>query len=129
MDVFEDTGHKLSRHTALGALGTALGENLAVAIGLQDGHVVFLLVLTNLTADAHALRQQVHELVVEFVDLVAQLLDALGGNAFVADDEQRENIVEHVGRDLLTGIAPRIVGGAVGLHEESVEAQVHGLLC
>ena len=71
VDVFEDVGDKIGRHAALGTLSTTLGEDLTIAFGLKDGHVVLLFVLANLATDAHALGQQVHELVVELVNLMA----------------------------------------------------------
>ena len=109
-------------------MSSALFEYLVVAVGLQHGHVVLLLVLPYLAAYAHTLGQQVHQLIVEFVYLLAQCLYALCGNAVVADDEQREYVVQHVGRHLLLGVAPRLVGVAVALYYQSVETQVHGLL-
>ena len=79
---------ELGVHAAEGALCAALVENLVVALCLQHGHVMLFLVLSYLTAHAHALCEDVHHLVVELVDLLAQLADALGGDGVVAYDEE-----------------------------------------
>ena len=97
VDALEDMSHELRPHTAEGTLGTTLAENLVVARSLKNSHVVLTLVLANLAAHAHTLSQQFHELVVEFVDLLTQLVDALGCGVLVANDKERENVVEHVG--------------------------------
>ena len=78
---------------------------------------MLFLVLSYLTAHAHALCEDVHHLVVELVDLLAQLADALGGDGVVAYDEEREDIVEHIGCHLLLGVAPCLVGVAVALDD------------
>ena len=120
--------HKVVAHTAEGSLGTTLVENFSVAGRLQHGHVVFLLVLPDFAAYAHTLGEKIHQLVVEIVNLVEQLGDAFRGNGLVADDEQVEYVVKHVGCYLLLGVAPCFVRIAVALHDEPVEAEVHGLL-
>ena len=126
--MLEDVGHKFGSHAAERPLRTALREDFVVAIGLKHGHVVLFFVLADFATHAHTFRQEVHELVVELVDLVAKLRDALRGNGFIANHKQREDIVEHVGRHLLLGVAPCVVGRAVAFHDEAVEAQVHCLL-
>ena len=128
MHAFEDFLHKLAVHAAKRALSAALVENLTIPYGLQHGHVVLLLVLSDFAAYAHTLGKQVHQLVVEFVNLLTQFVDTLSGDFLVADDEEREDVVEHIGSDLLLGVAPCGIGVAVGFHEQTVEAEVHRLL-
>ena len=53
VDVLENLSGKLRAHAAEGSLGTTLVENLVVTASLNDGHVVLLLVGTNLAANAH----------------------------------------------------------------------------
>ena len=128
MDALEHVLHEVRRHAAEHALRTALVEYLGVAARLYDCHVVLALVLSDFAADAHALGQQFNERVVDFVNLVAQRIEALGRGRDVADDQLVEDEVEHVGCHLLLGVAPGTVGVAVALHDQAVEAQVHGLL-
>ena len=59
---------------------------------------------------------------------MTELSDALGGSRLTAHYKQREDIVEHVGSNLLLGVTPCAVGITVALHDESVETEVHGLL-
>ena len=69
VDALEHLGYEVGAHAAERTLHATLGENLVVTDSLQDGHVVLLLVVANLAAHSHALRQDVHELVVELVNL------------------------------------------------------------
>ena len=64
----------------------------------------------------------------EFVNLFAEHVYSLGCDLLVAYDQKTENVVEHVGSDLLLGVAPRTVGRAMALYYESVEAEIHRLL-
>ena len=74
------------------------------------------------------LAEDVDQLVVVFVNLFAQGVDALRGRHLLTDHQLVEDEVQHVGRHLLLGIAPGLVGIAVTLHNQSVHTQVHGLL-
>ena len=120
--------HELRIHTAERALCTTLVQNLVVAVGLQHGHVVLLLVLTNLAANSHALCQQVHQLVVKLVNLFTQLCYTLGSGLLVADYQQTQNIVKHIGCNLLLSITPSLVWVAMAFNNQSVKAKVHSLL-
>ena len=77
VDMLKDLGSKLWAHSAERSLGTTLLENLVVAVGLQNCHIVLFLVCTNLTAHTHALCQKLHQLIVQFVDLSTQLMQSL----------------------------------------------------
>ena len=110
------------------SLSSSLVENLAVACCLQDSHSVFFLIQSYFTADAHAFAEYFDEAVVNFIDLLAECCDVFRCLCFFAYDEDREDEVENVWCDLLTGIAPCLVGIAVTLHDEAVHAEVHGLL-
>ena len=46
----------------------------------------------------------------------------------VADNQQREDVVENIGGNLLLGIAPRLVRIAVTLNNQAIETKVHSLL-
>ena len=128
VDGLEDSFDELGAHAAEGGLCSALVEDLVVAGGLQHGHPVLLLEGAYLAAHTHALGEYLDELVVALVDLCAELCEVLRGVLLVADDEEAEDVAEHVGGHLLGGIAPCSVGVAVALDDEAVEAQVHGLL-
>ena len=119
---------KVTVHTAERALRTSLVQDLVVTGGLQHGHVMLFLVMTDLTTHTHSLGQQFHQVVVELIDLFTQLTDSLGGSLLIADDQQTEDEVEHVRCHLLLGITPCLVRLAMTLHDQSVEAKVHGLL-
>ena len=88
VDILKDVGDELRIHTTEGTLGTTLVQNLIVTIGLKDGHIVLFLVLTNLTTNLHALGEQIHQLVVELVDLLTKLADALSSSLLITDHEQ-----------------------------------------
>ena len=89
---------------------------------------MLFLILTNLTAHTHTLSKEVHQLVIQFVNLLAQLLDALCRSVLITDNEQREDIVEHIWCHLLRGVTPCLVRVAVALYNQTIEAQVHSLL-
>ena len=89
---------------------------------------MLFLVLPYLTADSHPLCKELDELVVQFVNLFAEHVYSLGCDLLVAYDKKTEDVVEHVGSDLLLGVAPRTVGRAMALYDESVEAEIHRLL-
>ena len=120
--------HELRIHTAERTLRTTLVQNLVVSVGLQHGHVVLLLVLTNLTANSHALSQQVHQLVVKLVNLFTQLCYTLSSGLLIADYQQTQNIVKHIGCNLLLSITPSLVWVAMAFNNQSVKAKVHSLL-
>ena len=89
---------------------------------------MLFLVGADFAGDAHALGQGLDDFVVALVYLLAQFGEVFGGLRLAADDEEVEDIVQYVGRHLLRGVAPGLVGVAVALDDEAVEAQVHGLL-
>ena len=89
---------------------------------------MLLLVLTNLTAHTHALSQQIHQLVVQLVNLLTQLGDTLGSGLLIADYQQAQDVVEYIRCYLLLGIAPSLIRIAVALHNQTVETKVHSLL-
>nr|GFD53980.1 hypothetical protein [Tanacetum cinerariifolium] len=99
-------------------------QYLVEAGGLQDGDVIVLLVLPYFFGHGHAAAQQLHHLGIEVVDLLAQAgqgvhkLGLVGG--FVAPHEVGNELLEHLGRDLLLGIAPGIVGVDVALNHSAV---------
>ena len=96
MDALEDLGDELGPHATERTLDTTLGEDLVVARGLEDGHVVLLLVVAYLAAYAHTLGEDVHDLVVELVNLLTQADESLGGGVLVADDEQRQILMNKI---------------------------------
>ena len=51
--------------------GTIIRYYYWFLVGLNDGHVVLLLVGTNLAANAHTFSQKIHQLVVALVNLTA----------------------------------------------------------
>ena len=46
----------------------------------------------------------------------------------IANDKQTENVVEHIGSNLLLGIAPRIVRTTVALDDKTIKTEIHSLL-
>ena len=128
VNAFEHCLDKVGRHAAKHTLRTAFVKNFRVTVRLHHRHVVFALVSTNFAADAHTLRQGFDERIVNFVDFVTHGVEALGRIGDFADNEFRKDEVKHVGRNLLGRVAPSFVRTAVALDNQTVEAQVHGLL-
>ena len=89
---------------------------------------MLFLVLSDFAAYAHALAEDVDEAVVYLVYLLAESCDVFCCLCLFADDEYGEDEVEDVGCDLLAGVAPCLLRVAVALDDESVHAEVHGLL-
>ncbi len=87
MDALEHLGDELGGHTRQGSLHATLLQNLVVATRLQYRHIMFLLVLAYLAAHTHTLGQELHQLVVNLVNLLTHLLDALRRDMFVADNQ------------------------------------------
>ena len=79
MDVLVYVLDEVGGHAAEGSLSTALVEDFAVTAGLNHCHIVFLLVLGNLAADAHTFGENLHNHVVKLVNLLAQGVEALSG--------------------------------------------------
>ena len=128
MDGLVDVAHEIAGHAAENTLCTALVENLGVAFGLYDGHGVLALVLSDFSADAHTLVEEFDDAIVDFIDLSAQIFEAVCAVGNVANHEFVEDEVQHVGGDLLACIAQGAVGRAMAFDDKSVESQVHGLL-
>ena len=89
---------------------------------------MLLLVLANLAAHTHTLGKEFHQAVVEFVNLLTQFVNTLSGDSLRTHYEQSENVVKHIGSNLLLGVAPCVVGRAMALYHKSVKAKVHCLL-
>ena len=128
MDVLKDLCCEFWTHATESSLRTTLVKNLVVTVGLHDGHVVLLLVSTNLTAYTHTFSQKIHQLVVEFIDLSTQSMQALGRIMLVTNYKKTEDIIEYLWCNLLLSIAPRIIWLAVALYDKAIKAQVHSLL-
>ncbi len=109
VDMLKDLGSKLRAHSAEGSLGTTLLENLVVAVGLYDGHIVLLLVGTNLAAYTHTLSQEIHQLVVALINLTAQLMQTLCRIMLITNYEEAQDVIQDIWSNLLLGIAPCIV--------------------
>ena len=78
--------------------------------------------------DTHPSGEKLHQLIVHFVDLTAQLGNAFCRHSLITDDKQRKDIIQHIGGHLLRGIAPSLIGRAMTLHYQPVEAKIHCLL-
>ena len=85
-------------------------------------------VCTDFTCHTHPFGQLLNKIVVAFVYLLAQFAEVLGALCFLADDQQVEDVIQHIRGDLLGCIAPGTVRVAVALDNQSVEAQIHSLL-
>ena len=109
VDGFEYGLYEFWIHAAEASLGTALVEYFVVASGLEHGHVMFFLERTDFAADTHTLGEDFHQGIVTLVYLLAQFVQAFGGLVLLADDQQVEDVIQHIGRYLLGGIAPGTV--------------------
>ena len=89
---------------------------------------MLFLVDTDLARDTHSFGQELQDLLVDVVDLATEGGKILGSLVRVTDDQEIQDVVEHVGRDLLSGVAPCAVRVAVRLDNQAVETQVHRLL-
>ena len=87
MDILEDVSDKLWIHATECTLGTTLVQNLIVTVSLKHGHIMLFLILTNLTTNLHTLGEQIHQLVVELIDLLTKLADALSSGLLITDHE------------------------------------------
>ena len=85
-------------------------------------------VCTDFTCHTHPFGQLLNKIVVAFVYLLAQFAEVLGALCFLADDQQVEDVIQHIRGDLLGCIAPGTVRVAVALDNQSVETQIHSLL-
>ena len=112
--------NELGVEVEFGCLRSAKVENLVVALRLQYGHVVLLLVLTYLVRDAHALREKCQQLIVDLVDLTTQLGKALGRLGRFADNQMVENYSQSLGRNLLGLVTPCAVGSVVCLDHKAI---------
>ena len=89
MDSLENLLDAVGVNSTECALCSALLENLVVAVCLENGHAMLLLVLSDFAADAHALCKEVHEIVVNLVNLLAESSNVLGCYNLVAYYEDR----------------------------------------
>ena len=109
-------------------LRAAFFENLVIASRLKNRHIVFLLVGLDFTGYAHPFGQFLDKVIIAFVNLLTQFAEVFGALRLLADNEQVENVVQYIRRNLLGGIAPRAVRVAVAFHNQTIKAQVHSLL-
>jgi len=89
---------------------------------------VFLFVGADFTGYTHPFGQFLDKVIVAFVNLLAQFAEVFGALCLLADNEQVENVVQYIRRNLLGGIAPCAVRVAMAFHNQTIEAQVHSLL-
>jgi hypothetical protein len=101
VDGFEDHFHKLCTHAALFALSTAFFKNLVITSGLKHCDIVFLFVSTDFACYAHTFCQFLYDVVITFVNLLAQYVQILRCLRFFTDDKQVEDIVQYVRSHLL----------------------------
>ena len=102
------------------------------AVALENGHVVGLFYAADLLAGLHALAQKLEQLGVDLVDLLAADVQLTRIFGVVGRLGAPHHIVEHrdaiLRRELLRGVAPRLVGVDVALDYETVIAEVGRLL-
>ena len=87
---------EFSIHATQCALRAAFLEDFVVASGLQDGHVMLFFVCTDFTCHTHPFGQLLNKIVVAFVYLLAQFAEVLGALCFLADDQQVEDVIQHI---------------------------------
>ena len=85
-------------------------------------------VLAYLARHLHALCQYFEQLIVEGVYARAHFTQTLGLQGLVANDQLVPYLVKTLWRYLLRGIAPSLVGAAMSLYYQAVEAYVERLL-
>ena len=128
VDGLQHRAHEFAVHAQLHGLRGTPRQQLLVTLRLQNRHVVLLLVLPDVARDAHPPYEEFQQLVVELVDLGAQLVEILGRRGLLADDQIAQDVGQRIGRHLLGLVAPCRVGRAVRLDDQAVESEVHGLL-
>ena len=126
--MLEDLGSKLRAHTTKGSLCTALVQNFIVTVGLYDGHIVLLLVSTNLTANTHTLSQEIHQLVVQLINLTTQLMQTFSRIMLITNHQETQDVIQNLRSNLLLSITPSIIRLAVTLHDQAIKTKVHCLL-
>lgn len=123
----EEFFDEIGRHTECLSLGTTMGKNRIVSAGLQHGHRVLFFELCDIFGHSHAVGQDIQELIVYPIDLAAEVSQVFGGAVFSHDDIT-QYFIQSFGCDLLFGIRPCLVGLAMALDNQTVEAHIHGLL-
>ena len=106
------------------ALRTAFFEDFVVASCLQNRSYRVLSCNVPISrATRILLAKFLNEVVVAFVNLLAQFAQVFGAFAcLVADHEQVEDVIQYIRCDLLGSIAPCTVRIAVALHNQTVES-------
>ena len=108
------------------------GEDGVPAAGLEDGHVVVPLVSADLAADFHPRMEQVQQVLVQDVDLGAELVDAFAvlpvAGILFADPEGFQKGQKVRRGQLLLRVGQGAGGVAVGFDHQPFQSQVHRLL-
>ena len=97
---------KLGIHAAERTLRAAFFENLVIASRLQNRHIVFLFVGADFTGYTHPFGQFLDKVIVAFVNLLTQFAEVFGALCLLADNEQVENVVQYIRRNLLGATTP-----------------------
>ena len=120
--------HKLLAHAhRLGSKHTRC-HYVVVTSGLYYRHVVLLLEGPYLARHIHTLAEHFKQLVVELVDLTAQVHKILGGDRRVAKYQIVENHAKHLGRYLLVAVTPCAIRVTVAFDYQAIETHVESLL-
>ena len=73
VDEGPEFGQEVGGEAEVGAGGAAVGKHCCVALGLHGAEVVLLFDLADFGGDVHSLGEQIDELVVDLVDVLAVL--------------------------------------------------------
>ena len=128
MDGFEHLLDEFGTHATEGTLRTTLVQDFVVATSLKNRYIMFLLERTDFATYTHTLGQYFDDSIVAFVDLGTEFVQAFGAMLFLTDDEQVEDIAQDVRSYLLRSVTPGCIRVAMAFGDDTVEAQVHGLL-
>ena len=130
VDEGPELGEQVGGEAEVGAGGAAVGEHGGVALGLHGCEVVLLFDLADFGGDVHALGEQIDELVVDLVDVLAVLLEELCvgrfGGGVVA--QVGEEVAQLGGSELLAGVGEGALRVGVRFDDEAVEAHLDGLV-
>ena len=133
MDVIEEGAQEFFAQTGVSAFLEDFVEQRVPTGQLQDGDVVVFLVPADAARDVHPLLEQVEQILVDDIDVGAQVVDVfaiVGGLAVgvAHDDLFAQEDPQVVRPELLFGIAERHLGLAVRFDHQAFQAQVHGAL-
>ncbi len=131
MNYLKNILHRLSVKAKIHTFINMMLKNLLPAAHLKHRHLMLLLEITDLFRNIHSLRDEIQQLVIDFVDFLTEILQnhLICIDFFLSEYQSVKCIFQAIGRNLLFCIRQCMIRVVMCLYHESQGAHVEGFLC